>query len=204
MDVLKMITGLTNKTCSICLFALLFLVSACAEHIVSDPTVVAAVRYKSDEAPYVELVTMVRKSTDKGAHSALIINASERVIFDPAGTFQHAELAEVEDVHHGATDRLVSYYQRYHARFSHYVHVQRVYLDPATAEGLLKRAQSNGAVSKMFCSNETANVLKSVPQFSSFRSSMFPEFLRLDMAEIPNVENYYVDEDDDGQIVPTD
>ena len=198
-----MIAQLCTASRVLGLLIVLGMVSACAEHIVSDPATVAAVRYKSDEPPYVELVTMVKKSTGKGAHSALIINASERVIFDPAGTFQHEELAEVEDVHHGATDRLVSYYQRYHARFSHFVHVQRVYLDPQTAERLLRRAQSNGAVGKMFCSNETAQVLKTVPQFSNFRTSMFPELLRVDMAKVPNVIDSYVYEDDDGQNVPT-
>ena len=198
-----MFTSFFAPARAIGLIVLLGIISACAEHIVSDPDTVAAVRYKSDEAPYVELVTMVKKSTGKGAHSALIINASERVIFDPAGTFQHEELAEVEDVHHGATDRLVSYYQRYHARFSHFVHVQRVYLDPPTAERLLLRARSNGAVGKMFCSNETAEVMKSIPQFAFFRTSMFPENLRVDMAKVSNVEDSYVYEDDDGQNVPT-
>jgi hypothetical protein len=189
---------------TIAVITLFGFVSACAEHIRTDPTVVAARTYKSEEPPYVEVVTMVNKENERGAHSALIINASERVIWDPAGTFQHAELAEVEDVHHGATDRLVSYYKRYHARFSHYVHVQRLDLDPATAERMLQSARNHGAVPKMFCTMSTAQVLKAAPQFRNVPESMFPERLRQAVAEVPGIQDSYVDEQDAGQIVPTD
>lgn len=179
------------------------LASACAEHIVADPATVAAARYTSDEPPYVELVTTVKRDTGKGAHTGLIINASERVIWDPAGTFQYPDLPEVEDVHFGATDRLVSYYKRYHARFSHFVHSQRVYLDPVSAEKLLLSARNHGAVPKMFCSTSTADVLRVLPQFANLRRSMFPERLREDFAKVPGVVDSYVEEQDVGQNVPT-
>ncbi len=179
------------------------LLAACAEHVVSDPELVAARRYTSQERPYVELVTTVKRDTEKGAHVGLIINGSERVIWDPAGTFQHEDLAEVEDVHHGATDRLVSYYKRYHARFSHYVQSQRVYLDPASAERLLISARNHGAVPKMFCSTATADVLRVLPQFANVSRSMFPERLRASFARIPGVEDSYIEEQDTGQNVPT-
>jgi hypothetical protein len=189
---------------TVAVIALLGFLSACAEHVRSDPAIVAARTYKSDEPPYVELITMVNKENERGAHSALIINASERVIWDPAGTFQHPELAEVEDLHHGATDRLVSYYKRYHARFSHYVRVQHLDLTPAEAERMLQSARNHGAVPKMFCTMSTAQVLKSVPEFANVPESMFPERLRRAVAEIPGIVDSYVDEEDIGQNVPTD
>lgn len=40
-------------------------------------------------APRISLYTMVNNESGAGAHSALVINASQRVIFDPTGTFKH-------------------------------------------------------------------------------------------------------------------
>ena len=68
-----------------CLSAL----AACAtKQPFADDAAIAAVSYR--DAPYtaITLYTMVNNRTGGGAHTSLLIGASERVIFDPAGTFQ--------------------------------------------------------------------------------------------------------------------
>jgi len=177
-------------------------VSACAVEVGSSPAEVAAARHISDDAPYVSLVTMVNSRTDRAAHTALIINASERVIYDPAGTFQHEDLVERGDIHYGATDRMVSYYKRYHARFSHYVHEQRLYVAPNVAETVLRRTQAQGPSPKMMCNIHTTQILNDVQVLGAFQSSIFPQELREQFGRIPGVQDSYTREDDRTKAVP--
>ncbi|MEO0912111.1 MAG: hypothetical protein AAFY59_03855, partial [Pseudomonadota bacterium] len=102
----------------------LMALGGCAQEVNSSAEEIARAAYTSDERPYIALVSMVDRRDERAAHTAMIINASQRVIYDPAGTFQHRTMPERGDVHYGATDRMVDYYERYHARFSHYVHTQ--------------------------------------------------------------------------------
>ena len=59
---------------------------------------VARARYVHEAPPSITLITVVNNTTGGGAHSALLINADERVIFDPAGTWHHPQLPERNDV----------------------------------------------------------------------------------------------------------
>ena len=182
---------------------LLVTLAGCAIEAGGTPAEIAAIRHTSDQRPYVSVVTMVNTRTDRAAHSALIINASERVIYDPAGTFQHKDLVERGDIHYGATDRLVDYYLRYHARFSHYVHEQRLYVPPEVAEATLRRAEAQGPSPKMMCNFHTTDILNDVGAFGRLKSSIFPQTLRAQFAELSGVDNRYVREDDRTKSVPT-
>lgn len=176
--------------------------AACAEEKGAAPYQIDQARHVSDEEPYIALVSMVNRKDEKAAHSALIINASQRVIYDPAGTFQHPELVERGDIHYGATDRMVDYYKRYHARFSHYVHEQRIRVPYEIAELALQRAQAQGPSPKMFCTQHTIAILNDVPGLPDFKPTFFPENLRREVARIPGVIDAYVYEQDDGKNVP--
>ncbi len=182
---------------------MLAMLGACAEEIGASPVEIARARYVSDEPPYIALVTTVARRNNRGAHTGLIINASERVLYDPAGTFHYIDLPERGDIHYGMTDRMVRYYKRYHARFSHFVHEQKVYVPMAVAELALARTQAEGAQPKMFCSNSTGEILHGVPGFEVMRASFFPETLRRDFAQVPGVIDSYWYEDDEDKAVPT-
>ena len=52
------------------------------------------------------LFTMKNVGSDNGAHTGLMINASQRVLWDPAGTFGHETIPERNDVHFGITPQL--------------------------------------------------------------------------------------------------
>ncbi|NNU79691.1 hypothetical protein HMH01_04475 [Halovulum dunhuangense] len=185
---------------SLCFIAL---TAACAVETGAPPDEIARARHVSGEAPYIAVVSMVDNTDGRAAHSALVINASERVIYDPAGTFDHPDMPERGDIHYGADDRMISYYERYHARFSHHVHVQKIPVSPAVAEMALRRAQAQGPSPKMFCTVHTTEVLRDVPGFEGLRVSFFPEVLREQIAAFPGVENRYRYEQDIGQNVPT-
>ena len=72
--------------------------------------------YVHDGPPRISLYTMVNNESGAGAHSALVINASQRVIFDPAGTIKHYVFIEQDDVLYGATPSVLEFYTRAHSR----------------------------------------------------------------------------------------
>lgn len=178
-------------------------VSGCAQEVGASARDIAAVQYVADEPPYVALVTMVSQRTGKGAHSALLINGSQRVIYDPAGTYRHDKVAERGDVHYGIDDRMLSYYKRYHARDNYFVHTQKVHVTPEVAEAVLRRTQQQGPSAKMFCTLNTGQILAGIPQFAFIRPTLFPEKLRSQFARIDGVEDDYLYETDRGKQIPT-
>ena len=46
--------------------------------------------YHNDAPPSITVITVVSNSNGSGGHSALLINGSQRLIFDPAGTWHLA------------------------------------------------------------------------------------------------------------------
>lgn len=66
-----------------------------------------AAAYVHDGPPEITLFTMRAVRNEAGAHSALMVNASQRVIFDPAGSFRNQSIIRSGDVIYGAHPPLV-------------------------------------------------------------------------------------------------
>ena len=160
---------------------------------------IARAKYVSPDPPSVTLMSMVNEKSGKSEHAGILINGSQQVLYDPAGTFTHPELPRRGDVHYGMTPRYVDYYERYHARFDYFVEAQKVPVSRAAADQLIADAQAEGQQMKMTCSLAAADVLRPVPPFTAVRKSIFPEALRRDFQELPGVEDSYVYENDVGQ-----
>lgn len=178
--------------------------AACAVEEGASVQDISTARAVTGNPPSISVVTMVKRSDNSAAHSALVINGSHQVIYDPAGSFKHPELIERGDVLFGANDRLVNYYERYHARSAYYVHVQKFDVSADVAETALARAQAQGPSPKMFCNIHTVAVLNDIPGFGGLKSSFFPEDLRRQIALKPGVQNRYLYEEDHRKVVPTD
>lgn len=168
------------------------MLAGCEVYEPASPEEISRARYVSDEPPSVTLISMVSNRTGRSAHSALLINGSERVLYDPAGTFTHPDLPRRGDIHYGMTPRHLDYYERYHARFSHHVHSQTVYVSRETADRVLANAQAQGPTPKMLCNTAVAAVLQPVPPFTEVSGSIFPEPARQDFARIPGVVESFV------------
>ncbi len=153
---------------------------------------IARARYESPEPPSVTLVSMVNRSSGRSAHVGLLINGSEQVLYDPAGTFTHPDLPRRGDIHYGMTPRFVDYYERYHARFDFFVEAQKVPVSRATADQLIANAKAQGQSMKMTCALDVADVLQPVPPFQNVPKSIFPEALRENFASMAGVEPSYV------------
>ncbi|HVH01876.1 MAG TPA: hypothetical protein VM891_02815 [Amaricoccus sp.] len=173
--------------------------AGCETYRPASPDQIARARYVSDEPSSVTLISMVNNRTGRSAHAGLLVNGSQQVLYDPAGTFTHPDLPRAGDIHYGMTPRYVDYYERYHARFSHHVVVQQVPVSRAAADALIANAQAEGRVMKAHCALAVADVLRPVPPFEAVHRSYFPEYLRADFAAMPGVWTSYVHEVDVGK-----
>ena len=119
-------------------------------------------RYVSTDLPSVTLMSMVNEKSGKSEHAGILINGSQQVLYDPAGTFTHPDLPRRGDVHYGMTPRYVDYYERYHARFDYFVEAQKIPVSRAAADQLIANAQAEGKTLKAHCALAVADVLRPV------------------------------------------
>ena len=127
------------------------LVACGAEPIWAPDETVAAARYEHSGPTSVTLYTVLSTRSGAGAHVGLLINGSERVLFDPAGTWRHPRLPERNDVHFGITPKMVDFYIDYHARETYDVVEQTIEVSPEVAAMIMQRAMAYGAVPKANC-----------------------------------------------------
>ena len=182
---------------ALCLVALSGLAACGAQSVWAPEEQVQAARFASDEPASIKLYTVVNKNSGAGAHSAILVNGSERVIFDPAGTWHHPKLPERNDVHFGMTDKALAFYIDYHARKTYDVIEQKVQVTPEVAELVLRRVEEYGAVPKAMCTQATSSVLRVVPGFESMPSTWYPKKLADAFGELPGVTTRKITDDDD-------
>ena len=157
---------------------------------------VDAVRFVSEEPPSITLYTVVNTRTGSGAHSAILVNASERVIFDPAGTWYHPKLPERNDVHFGMTDKAVAFYLDYHTRITYNTIEQKIYVSPQVAELVLARVKAYGAVAKAMCTQANSSILRGIPGFESLPQTFYPKVLSTAFGKLPGVSTRVITDDD--------
>jgi hypothetical protein len=179
------------------LVAVLGLAACGAEPKWAPEEQVQAARYVEGPPTYITLYTVINKSSGSGAHSAILVNGSERVIFDPAGTWHHPRLPERNDVHFGMTEKALAFYVDYHARETYDVVEQKVYVSPEVAELVLAKVKAYGAVPKAMCTNATSSILRSVPGFESLPSTWYPKKLSEPFGQLPGVQTRLITDDDD-------
>ncbi|MDZ4085547.1 MAG: hypothetical protein U1E69_01975 [Tabrizicola sp.] len=179
------------------LIALLGLTACGAEPKWAPQDQVDAVRFVEGPPNYITLYTVVNKRTGSGAHSAILVNGSERLIFDPAGTWYHPKLPERNDVHFGMNDKALAFYIDYHTRVTYDTIEQTVYVSPEVAEQVLARVKAYGAVPKAMCTQATSSILRGVPGFESLPQTFYPKKLSAAFGKLPGVTTRVITDDDD-------
>lgn len=181
----------------IALLALMTLV-ACgsAEPKWASDEAVAQARYVHGGPTSITLFTVTSTRNGSGAHSGLMINGAERLIFDPAGTWQHPRLPERNDVHFGMTPRMVSFYIDYHARETYDVWEQTLLVSPETAALITQKVKAYGAVPKAQCSKSISAILTSVPGFENLPKTWYPRQFMDAFAKMPGVTTIKHTDDD--------
>ncbi|MFK7746741.1 MAG: hypothetical protein AB8B47_16915 [Roseobacter sp.] len=176
--------------------------AGCAGVSSNDASVdeIRAAAYVPNGTPKLTLITVVNNTSGAGGHTALMVTGSQQVIFDPAGSFQHARIKERGDVLYGTSPGWVAAYKSAHARSTYHVVTQEISVTPQQAEAALRLVQANGAVGSAFCANATSSILGRVPGFEEIDVTFFPIKLMDQVAELEGVttEKYY--ENDAGDV----
>jgi len=163
--------------------------AACgAEKTWAPDDVVQRAVYRHDAPPSITVITVVSNRDGSGGHSALLINGSQRVVFDPAGTWHHPQVPERNDLHFGMKDAAVQFYKDYHARETWHVVSQEVPVSAEVAEMALRRAMEYGSVPKAYCTQANTNILSELPGFEGVPKTFYPVKLMDFIATLPGVK----------------
>lgn len=184
------------KRLLLALCATLTLTACGAEPVWAPDEAVAAARYQHPGPTSVTLYTVLSTRSGSGAHAGLLINGSQSVLFDPAGTWRHPMLPERNDVHFGITPKMVNFYIDYHARETYDVVEQMIEVTPEVADLIMARALAYGAVPKANCTIALSRILDGVSGFESLPKTWFPKRLMEGFAELPGVTTRRITDDD--------
>ena len=179
----------------VALFLPLALAACGAEPVWAPDEEVQRMAYRHDAPASLSLITVVSNENGSGGHSALLVNASQRVIFDPAGTWHHPQIPERNDVHFGMQPAAFAFYKDYHARETWHVVTQEVRVPPEVAELALRRVQDYGPVPKAYCAQATTEILSGLPGFEDTPRGFSPIRVMNYMAAKPGVvsDTFYDD-----------
>lgn len=175
----------------------LFLAACGAESVYAPEEQVQAAVYRDAGPTSLTLFTMINNRSDGGAHTGLMVSGSQRVIFDPAGSWWHSLAPERNDVHFGMTPKMLEFYIDYHARETYRVEMMTVEVSPEVAELALQLVQAEGAVPKAMCANATSSILRQLPGFEQVPQTWFPNKIRDAFGKIPGVETQVIRQDGD-------
>lgn len=159
---------------------------------------VARAAYVHNGPPKLTLYTMLNNRSGSGAHTSLLINGSQRVAFDPAGSFRHPRIISRNDTVYGMTPFMVDQYTRFHARETFHVVIQEIEVSPEVAEKALQLAVNHPAVMQAHCAISTANLLKQLPGFEDVQPGYQPtKLMEYFKAKGATFERLYEYDDDD-------
>lgn len=178
-----------------CLLAIgvaLTLSGCAAERIWAPDEAVRAARYVHPGPPELMLVTSVNDRSGEGAHTGLIINASERVLFDPAGNWSDSRAPERHDLVYGMTPQMQANYLAFQSAGPFHAVVQRIPVSPQVAEMAYQLARDNGPVPSAFCTSATSALLSKLPGMSGVERTMFPKSLMESFAALPGVQTQVI------------
>lgn len=140
----------------------------------------------------ITLYTVIGNENGDGAHSALLINGAQRVLWDPAGSFRHPYVPERGDVHYGITENIRKAYVDYHVRDTHHMIVQDLVVPADVADRLIAAAAANGSANRSTCARTTSRILNEAG-FDVSRT-WFPKSLMNDVAELPGATTVKIDQ----------
>ena len=174
----------------------LALAACSAEPVWAPDSAVNAAIYRSGGPATLTLFTVKNTGSGNGAHTALLVDASQRILFDPAGSFGATAIPERNDVLFGFSPAAEQAYISYHSRTEFYVVAQKIAVPPAVAEQALQLSLSNGAVAKANCTRATSAIIRQLPGFESIGGTWFPNNLSDAFEKVPGVQTREIREQD--------
>lgn len=157
---------------------------------------VAQHAYRNTGPTSLTLYTVINRRNGSGAHTALQVNASERVLFDPAGSFEAKGVLRSGDVLYGYGPALESAYSSAHSRETHFVRKVTVPVSPEVAQMALQQVRTNGPVGAAHCAQSTSTILSGLPGFEGVGQTFYPKQLEAQFSSLPGAVTTTVDEKD--------
>ena len=183
-----------------CLLAVTVAGCAGSQRPQADQSEIVARSYRDPGPSTLTLYTMISTRTGSGAHTSLMIGGSERVIFDPAGSFRADVVPVKDDVLYGITPEVERAYRSAHARETHYARIQTIEVSPQQAETALRLAKQMGPVPGAYCANSTSRLLQQVPGFEQIKTTFYPVKLADQFGQLPGVRTTEYRESDDADL----
>jgi hypothetical protein len=172
------------------------LATGCAQRVWDGDERVARAAYSNGKPPSVTLITVVRNDLNVGTHSALVVNGSERVLFDPAGSWKHPRSPERNDLRFGIDDRVLAHFLDYHTRRSHRTIVQEVAVPASVADAVTSSLAQAGPAAPGFCALTISRALRRVEGFGAIGATPFPSMLMRDFGRLSGARTrVFVDDD---------
>lgn len=175
------------------------ILASCAKGVYAPQDLIDRYSYRHDGPPSLTLISVIRNKSQKGGHSALMINARERIIYDPAGRWHNPVVPERNDVLFGVNDPVLEAYNGFHARVTYHVVLQEIEVSAEIAQMAYDAALRQGASMDAMCAANVSAVLAQVPGFEDVGRSFFPHVLMKRFARLPGVETLTIYEDDVGK-----
>ncbi|MEB8387151.1 hypothetical protein OO012_07930 [Rhodobacteraceae bacterium KMM 6894] len=183
--------------------AVLALAGCETPNISSSNEEVARAAYVHDGPKRLTLYTMINARSGAGAHTSMMINGSQRVMWDPAGSFAHETIPEQNDLLYGITPVVEDVYTRYHARKTYYVRIQTLDVSPELAEKAIALTKNYGAVPAAYCAKSTSEIMAQLFP-GQIRPGFYPLKLSQQFAKLPGVtqtEMREYDSDDNSKVL---
>lgn len=164
--------------------------SACtADHKWASDAEVAAARHIAPPPATITLITSVNNRSGEGAHSGLLISGSEKVLYDPAGSWELPApwAPEREDLHYGMSDPALASYLTYQSGEKFRAVMQTIVVPVEVADAAIAAAIAEGSAGKAFCANTISHILRPLPGFEGLSTTMFPKALSRSFGALPGV-----------------
>ena len=162
----------------------------------NPPEDMARFSYRNTGPTELTLYTVINRRTGAGAHTALEVNASETVLFDPAGSFRAEGVPRSGDVLYGFHPGVARAYSSKHAREAYEVRMITVPVSPQVAALALQKVKVNGPVGAAHCAQSTSSILATLPGFEGIKQTYYPKQLEASFATLPGARSEKVVEDD--------
>lgn len=165
------------------------LLGGCGGYFKTNPPEIATrASYVHDGPPEIALITTIHKPTNFMWHSALLINADERVLFESGGFWDDPEDRRLNDVHYNLTDARLVDYAKHRGESPNWDYIlHRVPVTAEVAQLAKERAITQTLVMAGFCALGVRDVLREVPGFEHMDIVVIPEDLVGYFAKMPGV-----------------
>lgn len=183
------------------LVAAAFLAGCAGDNKWASDADVARSTYVAGPPPSITLITSINGRSGAGAHSAILINGSQRVLYDPAGSWElsDGQAPERKDLHYGMNPPVLQSYYDFQAAGIFYVISQTKEVPLAVADQAIAKAVSLGSTAPTFCAHTTSTLLHATPGFESLGVTLFPEALAKSFAKLPGVQSKFIQGPDGGK-----